>query len=140
MSSRREETLDAIQASLQALYPTRLVMRGLQDPAELGDAKLAQGVFAVIAETTSGWAGYVGREAEAGTLAFAIVFHGLPGANASTLQVEQMEGAAEAELLAWCRAIKPDPLDAIYPRRCTYSRGLDAPLAWIAMELEALYV
>lgn len=101
---------------------------------------MTQGVFSVIAEQTDGWAGYVGREAESGTLNFVVVGHCLAGPDQSTEDLERLEGALEEELLAWCREAKAAPIDAVYPKRCSYSRGLEHPVGWIVMSLEALYV
>ncbi|MBA4344392.1 MAG: hypothetical protein C0423_19810 [Methylibium sp.] len=138
--SRRETVLDAIKASLAAMCPGRHVERGLQDPAQLGDTLLARGVMAIVAQETEKWLNYPQREAESGTLRFSVIFHCLPSPNASTLDVERAEGEAEEQLLAWCRSVRPEPIDTVFPRRATYSRGLDAPLAWLVMEMEAAYV
>jgi hypothetical protein len=140
MYAPREPFMTAAKASLQALYPDRLVERGLQDPALLGDARLRRGVYSLISEETAGWTEFTGREAENGTFNFAIVAWGLLPEDSTPEQLEQHESLLEGELLAWCQAKKPPPLDAVYPRRCTYSRGLEAPLGWLVMSLEALYV
>lgn len=140
MSSLREPFMAAAKESLQALYPDRIVLRGLQDPAALGDARLLRGVYCLIAEGTEGWTDYTGREGENGTLAFACVAYLRISDDATTEALEQAEAVVEAELLAWCQAIKPTPLDAVYPKRCTYSGGLEHPVGWIVLRLEALYV
>jgi hypothetical protein len=139
--SLREAALTAAQASLQAMYPARVVRRGLQDPAQLGDAVLRQGLIALVAEGTSGWTEYAGGEAQHGTLRFAAVAYVLvDDGDDVTLRVEQAEAQLEAELLAWCATVKAAPLDAVYPREVQYSRGLEAPSGWLVMSLEALYV
>lgn len=142
LASLREDALNAAQASLQALYPARVVKRGLQDPAELGNAVLQQGVIALVAQNTTGWTEYSGGEARNGTLRFAAVAWMWVDAPAATLTlaIEQAEAQLEAELLAWCAQVKAAPLDAVYPRDVQYSQGLDAPVAWLVMNLEALYV
>lgn len=140
MTSRREEVMAAAAASLQAMHPARRVMRGMVDPAALGDAAVNDGVLTLIAEGTNGWTEYTGREGEYGTLRFAVVGYLKAEDDAAPLAVEQMEAELEAEVLAWCQAIKPEPLDAVYPRDAAYSRGLEAPYGWIVMSLEALYV
>ncbi len=138
--SAREATMAAAHASLQAMYPARQVLRGMVDPAALGDAKLYDGVFTLIAEGTSGWTEYTGREGQYGTLRFAVVGYVRVEDDAAPVVVEQAEAELEAELLAWCQADKPAPIDAVYPRDVAYSRGLEAPVGWIVMALEALYV
>lgn len=140
MTALREPFMAAAAASLAAMYPARLVKRGLQDPADLGDPVLRQGVYALVAEGTRDWADYRGREGQDGTLGFAIVGYGRVGDKGTTLDVEQLEATMEAELLAWFQAIKPTPLDAVYPRSVVYSRGFDAPVAWIVMAAEGLYI
>lgn len=133
----------AAQASLQAMYPARIVKRGMQDPAQLGDTALRQGVVTLVAESTTGWTEYAGGEAQHGTLRFAAVAYVMAAdapADTLALAVEQAEAQIEAELLAWCATVKPAPLDAVYPREVQYSRGLEAPVGWLVMSLEALYV
>lgn len=136
----REPFLAAAKASLQALYPDRLVERGLHEPETLGDARLRRGVYCLVSEATDGWAEFTGREAEYGTLAFSVVAWSKLPEDCTPEQLEQHEAQLEGELLAWCQASKPPPLDAVYPRRCTYSGGLERPYCWIVMRLEALYV
>jgi len=140
MTAPREALMAAAQASLAAALPARQVLRGLQDPAALGDAALLQGVVALVAEGTDGWTEHTGREAEYGTLRLAAVVYLRVPDGATTAQLEQAEAAAEGELLAWCQAAKPEPLDAVYPRAAQYSRGLEAPYGWVVLTLEALYV
>lgn len=141
--NRRGLALAAAQASLQALYPARRVERGMQDPAELGDTALRQGVFTFIAEGRGDFTGVVGRESDESTLSFAVVAYGRcedESAAGLSLRVEQLEEQLEQELIEWCQARKPSPLDTVYIKNATYSRGLDAPNAWVVLELEALYV
>lgn len=138
----REVFMQAAKESLQAMWPDRIVERGLQDPAQLGDTRLKLGVFCLIAGGASGWVEFTGREAEFGTLDFAVVAYGhLQGEDNSTEHVEQLEAELEHELLQWCQAQKTGPLlDAVYPQRTTYSGGLDCPVAWVVMQLQGLYV
>ncbi|MBY0236213.1 MAG: hypothetical protein K2W93_14630 [Burkholderiaceae bacterium] len=144
--SAREDFMAAAEASLQAMLPARIVDRGLMDPADLGDAAMVQGLFTLVADGMGDWVNHSGREGEDGTLRFAIVFYGkLDPANPAnevkpTLKVEQMEAQAEHEILEWCRALKPAPLNTVYPRRSAYSKGLECPAGWVVMEMEALYV
>ena len=140
MTTLRESALVAVKASLADMYPQRLVLRGLQDWAALGDKNLRAGVFAIVAEGTRDWANWAGREGEFGTLSFAVVAYGRVRDDASTEDVEQLEGEFEAELLAWVQAIKPAPIDAVYPEESQYSRGLDHPYAWCVLALEARFV
>lgn len=136
----REPVLEAVKASLAAACPLRVVARGLHDPAELGNKVLQQGHYSVVASGMGDWNTNVGSEGTEGRLRFVIVFHGMPGPNATPLEVEQLEGQAQAELLAWVRGPRPGALATIYPLRANYSQGLEAPVAWVYMELEALYV
>lgn len=142
MAGPRETFMAAAHASLAAALPGRVVLRGLQDWAQLGDEALLQGVHTLVAENTAGWPFITGREGEYGTLNLAVVSYcRVPDdAENPTLAVEQMEAEMEAELLTWCQAIKPPPLDAVYPRQAQYSRGLEAPVGWIVLTLEGMYV
>lgn len=140
MTAPREPFMAAAAASLQAMYPDRIVLRGVQDPALLGDARLRRGVYCLVAEDTEAWAEYGGREAEFGKLNFAVIaWLRVPDA-ATTEALEQAEAELEGELLAWCQASKPAPLDAVYPKRATYSGGLEHPAGWVVFRLEAMYV
>lgn len=130
----------AAQASLQAMYPARLVERGLQDPAQLGDVNLAQGVYTLIATGTRDWADYRGREGQDGTLGFVIVGYSRVDDSATPEQLEENEEAMEDELMAWCQAIKPAPLDSVYPKDIVYSRGFDFPYTWVVLGVEALHI
>jgi len=140
VTSRREAFMVDAHAALADMYPARHVTRGLVDPAALGDELLRQGVFSLIAEATSEWTDYTGREGDYGTLRWSVVGYIRVDDDAAPVAVEQAEAELEDELLAFCRAIKPAPLDAVYPKDCTYSRGLETPVGWIVMSLEALYV
>jgi hypothetical protein len=137
---RREQALQAAKESLQALYPDRIVLRGRQDPGLLGDAYLRRGVFAIVAEGTEDWLKFLLREAEYGTLSFVVLAYLRIEEDTTTEQVEQAEAVMEQELLDWCLLAKPAPLDAVYPRAATYSTGLDHPVGWLVMRMEAHYV
>jgi hypothetical protein len=130
----------AAQASLAAALPGREVMRGIQEPADLGDAALQQGVWTLVAASASGWPRILTREGRFGTLSFAAVFYGRVAEGESALALEQLEEAAELELLDWVNTTKPEPLDAVYPLRATYSQGREFPYGWVVMEMEAMYV
>ena len=130
----------AAKASLAALYPDRQVLRGLHDPAVLGDTALRQGVYMLVAEDKDGWAEYSGREGEHATLRFAVVGYIQLEERQTPEELEDAEAELEQELLAWCQASKAPPLDAVYPQRVTYSGGLEHPYGWIVMRLQALYI
>lgn len=131
----------AAAASLAAMFPARRVERGYQDPAVLGDDALLQGVYTLIAGGASGWAEFVGREGQFGTVEFAIVGWCKVAGETDSLALEQMEAELEGELLTWCQTIKTGPLlDAVYPRRVAYSGGIECPYGWVVMQLEAGYV
>lgn len=139
----REEAMAAAAASLAALHPHRVVKRGMQDPAVLGDALLRQGVFCLVAGRMKGWPRITGREGQWGTLEFAVVGYVMVDEDPTgtlTERLEQAEALLEDELLQWCGLNKAPPIDAVYPEDCTYSRGLEAPVGWVVMGLEALYV
>lgn len=130
----------AAKASLAAALPARQVMRGIQEPADLGDEALLQGVWTLVASSAGDWPRILTREGRFGTLAFAAVFYGRVAEGASTEDLEQLEETAELELLNWVNTIKPEPLDAVYPLRATYSQGREFPYGWVVMEMEAMYV
>jgi hypothetical protein len=140
MSSPRETFMAAAAASLAAMWPERHVLRGLQDPAVLGDQRLRHGVYALVAEGTEGWAEYTGREGTHGTLDFSVIAWVRVEDLETTEDLERAESEMEAEILAWCQARKLPPLDAVYPKRVTYSGGLEHPVGWLVMRCEALYI
>lgn len=135
--------MDAVKAGLAAQLPDLVVRRGLKYPDQLGDELLRQGVLCLVAEGMDDWQEHLQREGELGTLRFAAVFYGRLPVQADdddTEAIEQLEMGVQAQLLAWVQSPKPDPIDAVYPKRTRYSQGIDAPVAWLVMELEALYV
>lgn len=144
LPSPRAGFMQAAADSLAAMHPHRFVKRGLPDLARLGNERLRQGVFSLVPEGLKGWTEFTGREGEYGTLNFAVLADGMvydleDGAD-EALAVEELEEQLEAEVLAWVQALKPEPLNAIYPVECTYSGGIEAPNAWVLIKLQALYV
>lgn len=141
--SNPNAVMDAINAGLAAQLPGMLVRRGLRYPDQLGDDVLRQGALCLMAEGMDSWQEHLQREGELGTLRFAVVFYGrLPIAadDDDTEAIEQLELGVQTQLLDWVQSVKPEPIDAVYPKRTRYSQGIDAPVAWLVMELEALYV
>lgn len=137
---RRELLMQAVAADLQARYPDRLVLRGRQDPGLLGDAKLRRGVYAVVAKSTDDWLKFLMREAEYGTTSFVVVAYTIVEELSTTEEVERAEAVLEDELLQWCQSPKQAPLDAVYPRNAGYSTGVDHPVGWVVMDMDADYV
>lgn len=140
--SEREAFMVAARDSLAAACPTRHVTRGLQDPVNLPDAVLRQGLLTLIATDRDSWLTHTGREGEHGRLQFVIVgYVRLQGTDTNTERLERTEAQLEHEVLQWVRdELKPAPLDAVYPLRCSYSGGLETPMGWFVMELEGRYV
>ena len=140
--SEREAFMVAARDSLEAACPGRHVMRGMVDPVTLPDALLRKGVLTLIATGRDSWLMHTGREGEYGRLEFVIIgYVRLQGTDESTERLERTEAQLEHEVMQWVRdEMKTAPLDAVYPLRCTYSGGLETPMGWIVMELEARYV
>lgn len=130
----------AAAASFAAMYPARLVGRGMVDPATLKDADLARGVVRFVATGRAGWNRNRGAEASSSTLGAAAVCYVRVADNASQAELEAAEAALEQELVDWCAAFKAQPLDAVYPVDSNYSRGLEHPVGWVVLNLEILYV
>lgn len=150
MSLPTLNTLEALRSSLAAALPGRLVVRGVRMPGGrlpgggvMDDDALRQGVVCITSTEMGAWQDHTQREGENGTLQFSLVFYGrLPIAadDDDTEAVENLELAALDQLLAWAQSVKPAPIDAVYPKAATFSQGLDAPVAWLVLRLEALYV
>lgn len=142
--SVRGAFMQAAKESLAAMHPHRLVFRGVPDPARLGNENLKAGVFSLLATDTRGWTDHTGREGQYGQLNFVVLADALvtdiEDGQTEAQAAELLEELLEAELLAWVQAIKPTPLDAIYPVESVYSGGLEAPNAWVVMKLQAMYV
>ena len=138
----RETFLNAARDSYAAMWPLRVVKRGLELAPEESDARLRNGLVCIVGGRVSNWTEYTGGEARNGELEFAVVMWGhLEGNDQSTEHVEQLEAELEWELLQWCQAIKPGPLlDAVVPLEVVPSSGIDAPYAWIVARLKGLYV
>jgi hypothetical protein len=141
-TSEREAFMVAARDSLATACPERLVLRGMVDPTTLPDDALRKGVLTLIATGRDSWLMHTGREGEYGRLEFVIVgYVRLKGSDESTERLERTEAQLEHEVLQWVRdELKPAPLDAVYPLRCSYSGGLETPIGWFVMELEGHYV
>lgn len=143
-------TITALRDSLAAALPGRLVVRGVRMPdgplpggGVMDDDALRQGVFCIAAAEMGDWQTHLQREGENGTLQFVVVFYGrlsLAEDDTDTEAVENMELTALNELLGWVQSVKPEPIDAVYPKTASFSQGLDAPVGWLVMRMEALYV
>jgi hypothetical protein len=140
--SEREAFMVAARDSLAAACPERFVTRGMVDPVTLPDDALRKGVLTLIATDRDNWLMHTGREGEYGRLLFVIIgYVRLKGTDESTERLERTEAQLEHEVLQWVRdELKPAPLDAVYPLRCSYSGGLEVPMGWFVMELEGRYV
>jgi hypothetical protein len=139
LDSTRDTLMAAMQESMSAFLKSRVVDRGLVDPANLPLEQLQVGVLRLVTRGGGNFANYQGREGELGTVRFTVLgFIQVPEKSAK-VEVEQAELALLEDVLDWAgpRQQRSPPLDCIYPLEYTQSSGLEHPIGWIALSMEA---
>lgn len=135
-TSIQEQTMVAMEASLQALLPERDVQRSLpRDPAAEKVKRLEQGLICLVSGGGGNFANYQNREGELGSMTVKVVgFLKVPD-KSEPVAIEQAELALLADLLAWCQEIKAEPLDDVVPGSWQQSMQLEHPFGWVALDL-----
>lgn len=137
MDSARDALLQQWRDSLADYLPARFVRRGLVDPATLPKREIEAGVLCLIARGGGAFANYQGREGELGTVRAAIVGFVQVKERDEIVVVEQAELGLLEDVLAWIGERKAPPLDCIYPGDYVQSGGLERPVGWFNLAVEA---
>lgn len=132
-----DATLSALSAGLAAALPAgRIVTRSFQPLALRNQADLLAGVFTLVCRGESGYANYLGREADLGALRVLLFGQLLLPGNPSGLQVEQAELAMAEEVKTFLRSPLPAGVRECLARSFEQSAQLEVPMGWIGFELE----
>lgn len=136
----QDQVMDAMQASLEAALPGRYVQRKLVDPGQEKADRLESGVICLVSAGGGDFANWTGREGELGTMNVQVVGFVRVADRLGSDATERAELAMLADLLAWCQAIKPEPLDSVYPGAYRQSQQLAHPVGWLALEMQVRFV
>lgn len=140
LESARDQLLEKWKVSLADFLPQRRVRRGLVDPATLKKADLEAGQLCLVTTGGGSFANYQGREGELGTLRARILGFVQVGEREELHVVEQAELALLEDVLTWIGERKAPPLDCIYPGDYQQSGGLEHPIGWFSLAVEARHV
>lgn len=110
------------------------------DPATLKKADLEAGQLCLVTTGGGSFANYQGREGELGTLRARILGFVQVGEREELHVVEQAELALLEDVLTWIGERKAPPLDCIYPGDYQQSGGLEHPIGWFSLAVEARHV
>lgn len=129
-------TLDLLRATLAAHVPARVVSRDFVDFAQRPDADLLAGVYSLLSTGEGGYANFVGREAQLGTLNVMIIWQGKVGEDATPSACEDAEGVAVDEIKALCGSVLPAGIDGMVLISWRNSGQFEHPYCWVAFEME----
>jgi hypothetical protein len=137
LESARDTLLDAWVADMAGYLPTRVVGRGLVDPATLPIRDLQAGVLRLVGRGGGNFANYQGREGELGTVRCTLLGFVVVPEKSDKTDVERAELALLEDVLRWVGLRRLPPLDDIYPGDYTQSGQLEHPIGWFALQIEA---
>lgn len=127
---------DLLKTTLAAKFPARVVTRDFLDFAQRSDADLAAGVYTIISLGESGFANFVGREAQLGTRNVMILAQIRVAENAAPSAAEDAEGTLIDEIKDLCNDVLPAGIDSLLLVSYKQSGQLEHPNAWVAFEME----
>lgn len=136
----QDQVMDAMAASLTAALPARYVQRALVDPGVEKAPRLEAGVVCVVSTGGGNFANWTGREGELGTMNVSVVGFVKVADRLTSDATERAELALLEDLLAWCQAVKAEPLDSVYPGAYRQSQQLAHPVGWLALELQVRWI
>lgn len=129
---------NALKADMAAAMPTRVVTRDFKDFADRAQADLLQGIVTLIGAGEKGYANYLGRATQLGTLPLILVGQIQLAEGAEPSAVEDAEDLLAEEIKAWCRAPGSALLGGITMTGFRQSGQVDAPYGWIACDIEVM--
>jgi hypothetical protein len=136
-----DAALDALQASMAAAMPARTVQRNLPaDPANLPREQLLAGVLCLVSEGGGGFANYLGREGQLGTMQLSVVGFLQVAEDSEPADIERAELALLDDVLAWCADTGDiDPATGVLPEDWTQSKQIEHPFGWLIVRLEVRF-
>lgn len=126
--------LQALADSLAAFLPARVVGRSLVDPAQASQADLLAGVLCLVNGGGGGFANYLGRVGQLGSLRARIVgFVLVPEKGTAGVDVEAAELALLDDVLRWMNGHAPV---TVLPLDWAQSQQLEHPYGWFVLDLD----
>lgn len=134
--STPEQTLEALKTGMAAALPGRLVRRSFKPLAQCREDDLLQGIVTLVNRGERGYANYLGREAQLGTLDVLLIGQLRVDPKREPLEIEQEELALVEEIKAFLQAPAPAGVVECLAQSFTQSGQLEAPFGWVVFELE----
>jgi len=131
-----EQTLEALKNGLASSMPSRIVRRSFKPLAQCKEDDLLQGIVTLVNRGERGYANYLGREAQLGTLDVLLIGQLKVDPKREPLEIEQEELALVEEIKAFLQAPAPAGVVDCLAQSFTQSGQLEAPFGWVVFELE----
>jgi hypothetical protein len=128
----------ALKTQMAAAMPTRVVTRDFKDFADRSPADLAAGIVSLIGAGEKGYANYLGRATQLGTVPFVVVGQLVLAEGSAPSAVEDAEDTLAEQIKTFCRAPGSDLLGGITMTGFRQSGQMDAPYGWIACDIEVM--
>lgn len=132
---RMDDRLDAIEASLAAALPSRIVTRALKHYTEQSDADLTAGVVTIVSAGESGYNTGLGMAAREGVHRILLIGHLRVAEDTTGADIEAAELDLIEEIKAWAR--QPVQGMSISLDNVQHSRQLEHPYGWIVAYVDA---
>lgn len=133
-----DAAMGALQATLAAACPGRLVSRSFAPMPLRSAEELQAGVLALMAQGEAGYANYRGREAELGTVKVVLLGQVKVAEDSAPVAIEQAEFAFAEQIKAALHGPLLPPLRQALARSFVQSGQLEHPYGWVAFELEVM--
>ncbi|HHJ11893.1 MAG TPA: hypothetical protein ENK00_01830 [Chromatiales bacterium] len=132
---RMDDRLDALEASLVAALPTRIVSRDLKHYTDQSDADLTKGVVTLVSAGEKDYSKALGMTARDGIHQVLLIGHLRVAENQGGQAIEAAELDLIEEIKGWVRA----GVDGMSLRldNVQHSRQLDNPYGWIVAYVDA---
>ena len=130
------DSLEALKVGLAAAMPARVVTRDLLSFDQRQESDLLAGVLTVVTNREGRYANYRGREAQMGRLNVVVVGQLKLAEDALPSEVEDAEFAFVEQVKDFLAGILP--VEAIDLLETQFSKQMEAPYGWFAMDWEVL--
>lgn len=131
-----DATLSALMGGLAAALPAQIVRREFRPLAQCRQEDLEQGIVTLVNRGERGYANYLGREAQLGTLDVLLIGQLKVDDKLSPLAVEQAELTLAEAVKTFLQGPAPAGVVECLAQSFTQSGQLEAPFGWIVFELE----
>lgn len=129
---------EALTSAMQAAMPRRKVTRDFLDFAQRDAADLEAGVVTLIGSGEKGYANWLGRATQLGTVPFVVVGQIALPEIALPSEIEDAEDLLAEEIKVFCRDPGNALLGGITMSGFRQSGQMDAPFGWISCDIEVM--